>query len=57
MNQTDFYQIADELGIANERIQNIDYKPDLVFFSVNGANFGAKLTKSGKYKKGSVRRV
>ena len=51
------YDIAAELSIPNEFIKNIRQIEDVLCFFVNGAEYDCRLTKTGKVKKGSVRRA
>ena len=58
MNATqNIYDIAAELSIPNEFIKNIRQIEDVLCFFVNGAEYDCRLTKTGKVKKGSVRRA
>lgn len=49
------YEIAAELQLANELIENIRQIEDILTFSVNGAKYDCRLTKTGHVKKNSVR--
>jgi hypothetical protein len=51
------YEIAAHLSIANEHIENIRQIDDILTFSVNGAKYDCRLTKTGHVKKNSVRRA
>lgn len=58
MNATqNIFDIASEIGIPNEFITNVRVfdKSALTFETKSGAKYDAKLTKTGKVKKGSVR--
>jgi len=58
MNATqNIYDIAAEINVPNERIENIRQIEDVLCFSVNGCQWDCRLTKTGKVKKGSVRRA
>lgn len=47
--------IAAELGLPNEHIGPIQQIGDCLYFAVNGRNYNARLTKTGRLKKNSVR--
>lgn len=50
------YRIAEDLGIPNEYIGAIRQIQDSIYFDIKGGrSFNATLTKTGKYKKHSVR--
>ena len=58
MNSTqNRYDIASELNVPNQFIGQIRQVEDVLFFSVNGAEYDCRLTKTGKVKKNSVRRA
>jgi hypothetical protein len=56
MKANDFYTIALDLNLPNEKIENIKIDGRVVFFSAYGLHYSAKLTETGRYKKNSVRR-
>lgn len=49
-------EIAAELGLANEHLGPVRQIGDCLFVRVNGAEYSARLTKTGRLKKGSVRK-
>ena len=50
------YDISVEIGVPNEKIGQIQQIDDCIYFTVNGAEYSARLTKTGKLKKHSIRK-
>jgi hypothetical protein len=58
MNATqNLYDIAAELNVPNEFINSVRQIEDVLYFFVNGSEYDCRLTKTGKVKKGSLRRA
>ncbi len=58
MNEKQKQQVAQELGLALEQIGRSEIVEDTAFFStVNDVWYAATVTKTGKIKKNSVRKV
>jgi len=58
MNATqNILDIASEMNIPNEFIEHVRQIEDVLCFFVKGAQYGCRLTKTGKLKKNSVRRA
>ena len=58
MNATqNILDIAAEMNIPNEFIENVRQIEDVLCFFVKGAQYDCRLTKTGKLKKNSVRRA
>lgn len=51
------YEIARQLSVPNEHISQIREVEGVLVFFVYGAEYDCRLTKTGKVKKNSVRRV
>lgn len=49
------FDIAASLNVPNERIGQVQQIDKALFFAVNGTNYSASVTKTGRLKKNSVR--
>lgn len=47
--------VAEELNLPVEFVQDVQVIDNCVYVTINGGSYTAKLTKTGKLKKGSVR--
>lgn len=50
-------QICDELEVGIEFVKFVEFEEDYVDFYVSGVPYFGKLTKTGRIKKGSIRKV